>query len=305
MSAIAEITTPKEVLPRVRAPRFAIDETLPRAWLATSLPITRVVNALSLVFPEGERFFIRSVRHYADVVEARPALAARVRAFVGQEGRHGHEHDRMNRALAAQGYDIDAFLSVYHRVAYELVEPRVPPHVRLATTVALEHMTATLAEVALTMPVLRDADPEVREMLEWHAAEEIEHKSVAFDVLMEVDPSMRTRAAGFAMGLAVLTSAWLTGMAMLAADDRRLGAPAEPLDARAERRFLRTLGPVARFVASSLAEYARPDFHPDARDNYELAEAVFARLGARDSAGASVKASASAGAASTTTKRVA
>ena len=128
----------------VRAPRFALGAEVPRAWLGGDLAATHVVDALSLIFPEGERFFIRSVKHYLDRIDD-PVLLEQVRGFFGQEGRHGHEHDRFNRMLEHHGYDVGAFLAWYRALAYEAIEPRVPPHLRLATTVALEHMTTTLA----------------------------------------------------------------------------------------------------------------------------------------------------------------
>ena len=192
----------------VRAPRFALDGDIPRAWLAGSPLASHTVNALSLLFPEGERFFIRSVKHYQDALDADPALRARVRGFIGQEGRHGHEHDRFNRMLARQGFALDAFFDFYTRTGWDLIEPRVPPHLRLATTVALEHLTATLAELALDTPILDDAHPEVRRLLFWHACEEIEHKSVAFDVLQRVDPRYTTRVAGIVVGAAALFAFW-------------------------------------------------------------------------------------------------
>src|SRR3546814_7728897 len=55
-------------------------------------------NALSLFFPDGERFFIHAVRHYrAQIVE--PQLQQAVTAFIGQEAMHGREHTECNEML--------------------------------------------------------------------------------------------------------------------------------------------------------------------------------------------------------------
>ncbi|MBX3272376.1 MAG: metal-dependent hydrolase [Sandaracinaceae bacterium] len=256
----------------VRAPRFALDPELPRAWLAGDPLATHVVNALSLLFPEGERFFIRAVKHYEHVYEDDPALRARVRGFFGQEGRHGHEHDRFNRMLEAQGFELGGFFDFYTRTAWETVEPRVPPHLRLATTAALEHFTATLAELALDTPALDDAHPEVRRMLVWHACEEIEHKSVAFDVLERVDPRWTTRALGLAIGSGVLAVFFGVALRTLWTQEQALGPdPRAPEDRGAA--FWRTLARSRGRIARSVAELLRPGFHPDQRDNYELARA--------------------------------
>lgn len=260
---------------RVRAPRFAWDDA-DAAWLATDPVATAVVDALSLIFPEGERMFIRSVRHYQDAIDD-PQLRARVKGFFGQEGRHGHEHERWNRRIAARAPEAERFLARYRRIAYAIVEPRVPPSLRLSTTVALEHMTATLAEVALTRPVLADAHPGVAALLRWHAAEEIEHKAVAFDVLAQVDPSYATRLGGLVIGSATLLGFWGLAIAMLLEGERSRGRDLRPKDRAAARRFARELPGVLRFVGEQLRDYLRADFHPDDRDNYALAQEVFAR----------------------------
>jgi Predicted metal-dependent hydrolase len=59
------------------------------------------------MFPEGERFFMDTVRHFQDRITD-PKLREDVRGFLGQEGIHGREHRRYNDMLAAQGYPAEA-----------------------------------------------------------------------------------------------------------------------------------------------------------------------------------------------------
>ena len=115
----------------VRAMGFRFDAEIPRFWLMGSPHATHYSNALNSLFPEGERFFIRSVKHYLDRIDD-PELLKRVKGFFGQEGRHGHEHDRWNHILEAQGYEIESFLAGHARIAYGVFEPNVPPSLRLA-----------------------------------------------------------------------------------------------------------------------------------------------------------------------------
>ncbi|MDQ3031583.1 MAG: metal-dependent hydrolase [Myxococcota bacterium] len=259
----------------VRAPRFALDGEVPRAWLDGDLTASHVVDALSLIFPEGERFFIRSVKHYLDAVADDPELLEQVRGFFGQEGRHGHEHDRMNKILTAQGYDVEGFQRAYREIAYERIEKVVPPHLRLAATVALEHMTSTLAEIAFTTEALDGAHPRIREMLLWHAVEEIEHRAVTWDVLARVDPRMSTRAAGFAIGTTMLALFWTSAYVAIARDAKRL----EPVPSRRSRSFDRAFRKTIGIVGRSVAEYFTPGFHPGARDVDHLASEHALRAG--------------------------
>src|SRR5450432_1400992 len=154
--------------------------TVPVHWAETAVATT-VANAINLLFPHGERFFVRSVHHYLDQVTD-PLLRAHVKAFSKQEGHHARVHDDFNAVLRTQGLEIDRFLASYASISRWL-EARVSPKLNLAGTAAAEHFTAILADGAFTRGVLDTFHPVMKELLAWHAAEEIEHKAVAFDVL--------------------------------------------------------------------------------------------------------------------------
>ncbi len=263
-------------IPRIRKMGFSFAD-VPRHWFYGSPFTTHVANALNLLFPAGERFFVRSVEHYLPQIED-PALRARVRAFFGQEGSHGHEHKHAFAILEAQGFEIRSWLAWYERIAFGQLERRVPPVIRLSSTVALEHLTAALAEVALTTPFLDHAHPRMRELLRWHAAEEIEHKSVAFDVLKEVDPRYWVRIVGLVLGTAALMGFWHSATTMLLRQEP--GYTRERL--KQERSAARARGQDRKALGRALLEYLRPGFHPDKRDNSGLARDYLASIGRLD-----------------------
>src|SRR5215831_15345993 len=165
--------TARPIVPRDLDVDFS---AVPRRWLANSATATAIANGVNLLFPHGERFFVRSVNHFVDQIDD-PELRAAIKGFFGQEGRHAHAHDRFNQILRAQGYEIDRFLDSYKRLSSWL-EAHTPAKLNLAVTAAAEHFTAILAEGAFTRNVLDTAAPEMRQLLAWHAAEEIEHKAV-------------------------------------------------------------------------------------------------------------------------------
>ena len=247
-------------LPVVRHPDFEFSD-VPRRWCDDDQLLTHVINGLSAVFPDGEKFFMRAVAAFES--EADEELLQRIRAFYGQEASHGKAHRATFEMLEAQGYRIENWLAWYRAHAYrDGVESRVSPTTRLAVTVALEHFTATLAEVAFTPGELTDRmHPEMARLLRWHAAEEIEHKSVAFDLLSQVDPRWRTRAAGFVIGLLVLGLYASSAAHHLARQDGLRGARLRlAIELLRRPRVLR-----------KGAAFLRPRFHPDEDDNYELA----------------------------------
>lgn len=277
-----ETPTTARPIPVRRVP--SPDADLPRWWFGGSPVATHVVNALGFVFPEGERFFIRSVRAFEDRIDD-PALRQALRGFYGQEAQHQRAHRELFGVLEAQGYEIASFLAWFERVAFEQIEPSFSPAVRLATTAALEHFTATLGARALETDVLDAAHPSVRRLLRWHAAEEIEHKAVAWDVFQAVDGRWRVRALGFAIALGVLVGFVGAGTRHLLRQEPRgavRAAERRPTSRAVRRRRMRNL---PRVLTRSLA-FLRPGFHPDERDDYHLASAFFAEDAAQHPAAA-------------------
>ena len=263
---------------RPRSPRFDFD-TVPRRWFARSVLGTHLANGLNLLFPAGERFFVRSVRRYLDKIDD-PQLREDIKGFSGQEGLHAYAHERYFEALEKQGYDIRRFLRFYEAFAYGFVEKVAPGQLCLAATAACEHFTATMAANALareadgTMVV---QDPTMRALFLWHAVEEIEHRAVAFDVLQKVNPSLELRAAGLAVATSMLFGLWMIAAGSLLVQDH---AKPERLarELRARREFQSQHGS-PRFGAAIRA-YLRRDFHPSQDTTCdELARAYAASAG--------------------------
>lgn len=245
---------------RPRSPRFDF-QSVPRRWFGRSVVATHLANGLNLLFPAGERFFVRSVRRYLDRIDD-PKLRDDVKGFSGQEGLHAYAHEQYFEALEKQGFAIRGFLRFYERFAYDFVEKLAPDELCLAATAACEHFTATMAahalsrEAAGTMVV---QDPTMRALLLWHAVEEIEHRAVAFDVLQQINPSYELRVAGLAVAASMLFSLWMIGAGTLLVQDRaKMGRLAREI--RARREF-REQHPTPGF-GPAIRAYLRRDFHP-------------------------------------------
>ncbi|MCA3859791.1 MAG: metal-dependent hydrolase, partial [Burkholderia sp.] len=88
------MTTPN-MMPVRRDIRFALPPERARDWHVQGVPVTHFMNALSLLFPAGERFFMDSVRNYRDQIED-PELKKQVIGFIGQEAMHTREHIEYN-----------------------------------------------------------------------------------------------------------------------------------------------------------------------------------------------------------------
>lgn len=163
---------------------FQLDQ-IPRYWFANDPFRTRMFDALSLTFPDGERYFIQSVRLFRDQIHD-PILQQRVADFIKQEAQHGIAHDKMNQVMRQQGMPVDQFIHFLTKMFKFELENRSPQY-NIAMTAAAEHLTALMAETFYSHKItLVEAHPYVRALLAWHAIEEMEHRDVAFDVMRQI-----------------------------------------------------------------------------------------------------------------------
>ena len=242
---------------------------LPKYFAADGdIVMSHILSVLSSVFPDGEDFFVRSVRSAAGEVTD-PAQAKDVEGFIGQESMHGREHRMLNEKLAQLGYPTRQ-IGRYVRTVTAFRERIQSKKANLAFTAALEHYTASLAENLLGHEEARAeiGHPGFRYLLMWHALEESEHKAVAFDVFKTVGGTERMRV--FTMWLTHLTFVLETGIwtaISLARDGHALRHPVKL--ARSVWRLRRSPFTTSEAVRQ-LFEYHRRGFHPNDRDTTQL-----------------------------------
>jgi len=265
---MTQTSNPDRTVPTRRMDFEAALHEVPRHFAADDdLIASHLTAALSSVFPDGEDYFVRSVRHFRDEITD-PALKKQVAGFIGQESVHGREHRVFNDRLAELGYPTKAYERLT-KAGLALRWKLAPAKGNLAATAALEHFTATLAELVLRDEEVRRlfGHDAVRDLFVWHALEESEHKAVAFDVYKAVGGTERMRVwtmnffrYGFVvgMGLAVIVS-------MLG--DR---ATYRRGNLRRSWRHFKASPVMRKAVWDQLRDYNRRDFHPDDSDTNEL-----------------------------------
>jgi predicted metal-dependent hydrolase len=253
---------------KARRIAFEIPADLPRHYMADeNLLWGHIIAVLSALFPAGEDFFVRSVRNVRDEITD-PDLKRQVAGFIGQEATHGNHHREFNERLAQLGYPTDTIDRLLEQDAQRATE-HLPKKVQLAVTSAFEHYTALLAEVLLSDPDARALfdDDEVRSLFLWHAVEESEHKSVAFDVYKALGGTEAMRI----VTMQVVTAAFIPAVVAWTTISVRRD-PAR----RDRRRWWASLRSVGRSpfismrVLRGLLAYSVPGFHPSDRDNTEL-----------------------------------
>ncbi len=253
----------------VRNVHFAFGESIPRHWHGGRASTTAFLDNLSVFFPEGEAFFVRSVRAFRHLAAQDPELSRAVRDFCGQEGVHSREHRAYNSMVGAKGYPVAELERKVGRLL-GLVRRRTYRRFQLAVTAALEHFTALMAHAILSDErVFADADPVMRDLWLWHAAEENEHKAVAYDLYLLAGGNYPERVA---VMVGVTFVFWLK---VLEHQVRFMRVDGNAASAAAWGELLHYLyvapGPLRRIVPHYLAWFV-PGFHPWDLDNRDLLE---------------------------------
>ena len=242
----------------------------PKYWSGTFFK-THLLNSFTVVFPDLERFAIYAMRDLSRF-RLEENLAADVRGFIAQEALHSGAHQKFWTTLSEQGFRYDSLLRG-NAFFLKRFKRYFSAPLNLAIVAGTEHLTELLSEMALEKGYLTGAHPELRRLFQWHAAEEIEHKAVVFDAFQATNGKYWLRTLGFFIATAYLFPFLISGLAMLAAQDRTLLNRSFWSEGFTfffvKEKFLRRL--VAHFLA-----YLRPSFHPWDLDNREIARKLLA-----------------------------
>ncbi len=241
-------------------------------WIVEDDPIfSHLLATLSAVFPKGEDFFVASVRRHRDAVSDDPTLKAQVKGFTGQEAMHSREHRALNARLAELGYNTVRADRTIARICDAVLRMK-PRRLAIAATAAAEHYTGLLAETALAHEPTRKilfGQEAVEPLICWHALEELEHKNVAFDVMVASGGRYPVRAAGFAVTSTALAGYVGVEWGRSVFEDRH------KITREHRRRFRHNL--VRQRLISfgflwDALKYLRPGFHPDDTNTDALVE---------------------------------
>lgn len=258
---------------KVRKKKFNF-ENVEKYWFNNNKLMSHTMNALSLLFPQGERFFVDSVRNYRDMITDTEHKED-IRGFIGQEAMHSLQHLSMNNAIIDYGIeieDIDAHLKVLLGIVYKL-----PKSHKLAITCGLEHITAMMASMLLERDDLRDQmTGEMQNLWVWHAIEESEHKGVAYDVFQTVSGSYPLRTIYLIISTVALIvfSTYVTYNLM--SKDPEKSTISQNLHGL--NKFFGINGAFSSLIPEWFT-YFKPNFHPWDNDNSSTIEVFKKRFG--------------------------
>jgi predicted metal-dependent hydrolase len=245
--------TPSEL--RTRRVSFSFPDDLDPAWTPRNPEVAIAANSVSMLMPHVEPYIVRTMRAAAPQLD--PETQQVVTEFNRQELRHHAEHRRFNDLVIAR-YPGLARVDGWMRRTYGWLGRTRSLEFSVAFAASSE--TAAFAMARWTESHMRTifdgADELTSTLFLWHLAEEVEHKSVAFDVHRACGGRRRQYAAAATLTILLLTwFAFLCSVVMLRGQ-RRLHSPL------AWFRMLRLVLSVAFDVLPAIGVSMMKDHHP-------------------------------------------
>lgn len=213
--------------PVPRRIHFTYPDDFDPMWTPAAPEFACAANAVSLMMPTIEPYFVRTIERAAGTLDEPPGG---IGAYLAQERSHHGQHHRFNRLVLARYPGLAPVERAMGRV-YGRLERRGSLGFNLAVVAASETMAYSAARWAdrHRRELFDRADPTAVTLFMWHLAEEVEHKSSAHDVHRAVEGDRRwfrvrlVAAMVAALGLVMVFVA--AGTTVMLAAERRLHHP--------------------------------------------------------------------------------
>lgn len=223
------------------------------------------ILTFSAFIPAGERFVIDSVRDFRDQSKD-PELRERITGLIGQEAAHSKMHTEFNNMYNTKGLPINRLAKLSEKIYLGFLLPRLPKKTTLAIAAGIEHVTAVMAEGSFgkNIETINKLEGVTRDFLVWHLMEELEHKSVAYDLYEEIDGGYAHRIFAFLFIWAISVPFGLYALSHIL---KTHGFSQGKSKNKIGKSYLRKLisGSSAQYL-----DYFRRDFHPDDLDTTEM-----------------------------------
>lgn len=231
------------------------------------------ILTFSAFIPAGERFVIDAVREFRDHTKD-PELKERVTGLIGQEAAHSKIHAEFNNMYDIKGLPINKLVKMSEKIYLSFLLPKIPKKTALAIAAGIEHVTAVLAEGAFGRDdgSVDKMQGVTRDFLVWHLLEELEHKSVAYDLYQEIDGGYLHRIFAFLFIWAISVPFGLYALRQI------LKTPGFNQGRKKNGKGQSYFVDMTRKSSKHFLSYFRRDFHPDDIDTDELLEETIESL---------------------------
>mgnify|MGYP000467455533 CR=1 FL=1 len=285
----------------------------PIDWIPNEPYASYFINEINLILPEGEFWFCRLYNKALPMITDEK-LREDVRGFIKQEAMHARGHNAATEEyLVQRGIDPSRNRAVMKYLFGVIADDKpfgkqLPKwaempwlRARLGLVATIEHLTCVLGMYVLENKRWDElkADPVLLDLLRWHGAEEVEHRSVAFDLYQHLGGSYFSRYYLSLIAVPAILGLWVDGAANLMSQDPRFAGKKPAVYkpwvwAKWMAESHRDLLPHPLWLVFKTFPYFSPWYNPVHEGSTELAAEYLAKspaARAASSVAASVKAS--------------
>lgn len=236
---------------------FPWAEPLSAWWNPARPEFSQIVNAASLAMPFLEPYLIATMKKAREQIRD-PALVADVSGYIAQESAHYRQHQQFNQRLAALGYTCIPRLEAVLAEDYARFARERSFHFNLAYAEGFEAMALTIGHMLVEEreALFGGADPAVSSLVLWHFVEEIEHKTVTYDVLAALGGNYSWRIFGLLFATVHIMSRTRQGYKALLIEDGRW------YSVRSRVAIWRVLARIFRRLLPRMLRILRPGYDP-------------------------------------------
>ena len=178
---------------------FQFAPEMERVFIKDDPAMSYVFLGAWMMLPYLEPYLIRSMRQAMPRITD-PQLKDDVNRFCAQEGEHYKQHAKANDIIRSlnPGFDGLKALEAELEAEYQRFSGEKPLRFNLAYAEGFEAMTSAMSRTQLEVGLFDRTESPLAHLARWHIMEELEHRTVAFDVYQHVCGSYLYRVfAGF------------------------------------------------------------------------------------------------------------
>lgn len=213
---------------------------IPKHWIENDPVSTHMLNTAHMILPAGEFWFCRVFNKALPFVKDEQ-LKADVKGFIQQEAIHGRTHQHAQVYFDQHGLDVKPFIQRMHYL-FEILLGENPVGIkmmkkvvgekrwlifRLGVIAAIEHYTGVAGQWSLDNTSLDKADPIMADLFRWHLAEEVEHRTVAYDLFKHMFESefnfQISKNALMTFIFPIMAAVWVEGGKTILKQDKDAG----------------------------------------------------------------------------------
>lgn len=164
----------------VRKMKFDIDDDMDMLFVKDDPESSCYLNAISLILPYLEPYVIRSMKQALPLVSNND-LRNNMELFIKQEAQHFQQHQRYNEVVRKHYLGVEEF-EIKIKNDYASFFENKNTKFNIGYVEGFEALTTGMSIIALDGGMCSRADGTAGDLFRWHFCEEVEHRTLAYDV---------------------------------------------------------------------------------------------------------------------------